>query len=198
MSCRSRAKRRRSSATAISASSARASRSASFARISPPISSHRALVAETPAVMPQNSAASGFESAMVAAATAVIAAHALAPDLPSSRTVAADPAQANSHPNASSTASVSATAMASIARTGYSTWPAVITAIRNSAEKAARPAATATISPALGSDVANASTRGQSQRRPKIGPPQRTHLECSKFMSETLGAVWNADQCRAS
>ena len=88
--------------------------------------------------------------------------------------------------------------MASMARTGYSTWPAVITAIRNSAENAARPAATATISPALGSDAANATTSGQSQRRPKIGPPQRTHLECSKFMSGTLGAVRDADQCRAS
>lgn len=62
---------------------------------------------ETAAVMPQNSAASGFASAIVAAATAVIAAHALAPVLPSSRTVAADPVHANSHPNASSTASVS-------------------------------------------------------------------------------------------
>ena len=73
-------------------------------------------------------------------------------------------------------------------RTGAKAW-AAITAVA---------AATAAISAVLGSDTAKARTRGHNQRRPKIGPPQRTHLECSKFMAETLGAVRNAYQCRAS
>ena len=75
----------------------------------PPTRSHSALVAATAAVMPQKKAASGAAIAIAAAAIAVMAAHALAPSRVSpSRTVAADPAHANSQPNASSTASVSA------------------------------------------------------------------------------------------
>ncbi len=170
---RSREKRSRSSATAISASSARASRRASLARRRPPISSHSAPVAATALVVPQNSPPSGSVSASVAAASAVIATTAFALSRPDSRTAAADAVQTNIQPKASSAATVRATEIASIPATGIRTGRRVATARRNSGANAASPTATRTTCQADGSDSAKSTVGAHSQKRPKTGAAQR-------------------------
>ena len=83
-------------------------------RSRPPISSHSAPVPNTRLVTPQNSTPSGSVSAIVPAASAVIAVSTFALVRPDNRTDAAEAGQMNRNANVSDTPSVRPTEIASM------------------------------------------------------------------------------------